>query len=665
MYLFSEFQVFPFFILMILWAVGGWLISARLFDLKPVERHLIGFSLGLILSNWLSNLLTRILPMPFAFWASALIVLGGGILLAWPMRKDLRSMLSFSWGQWLAFALLAFFFTLINRGLAMLDDYAHLPLVSIMGAGNIPPQFPLDRNINFGYHYFLLLLGAQYMRVAGAAPWVALDLARGLTMTLFFLLAGLLAYWITDQPMAQVWGTFFAALAGGSRWLLLLLPPSIVSAISASLHLLGSTGQNGATLASLINGPWLIDGSGPVPFPFAFVSGINNPSNMALSGTGLFPFLIVVTLVLTAPRIRHRLAWLIISILLAALPLANEVVFGMLGFGLGLAILFWSIRNRSLRFPPSLRNWILVFVVSGFVAAFQGGMLTEIARGLLFKNPAAQSSYYDVGFRLVWPPTIVSAHLGSLSLIQPLQLLMALLEIGPVFLVFPLLLVRGWKQLSGENWLEAGVLFSGLVSFAAFFIEYSGTGGVRETVRLSGYFLMPATIYAVPLVWLYIQKKRQAFHILALTGALITVLSGIVLLSVQLYAMSKPVVSYYMNDLDAKAYQKYWNRLPSNAMVFDPDSGRAVTIFGRYTNTSDSWYSDKPEYTALVQAPDPYAVRAAGYDYMYYNYFYWLANKKLIDAPCAKLVDQFTDIHQATGESGDFRRLIDITSCTR
>ncbi len=57
MYLFSEFRVIPVFALMALWAIGGWLISARLFDRKPVERRLVGFSLGLILSHWPVNLL--------------------------------------------------------------------------------------------------------------------------------------------------------------------------------------------------------------------------------------------------------------------------------------------------------------------------------------------------------------------------------------------------------------------------------------------------------------------------------------------------------------------------------------------------------------------------------------------------------------------------------
>ncbi len=664
MYLFSEFRVIPVFVLMALWAAGGWLISARLFDIKPVERHLVGFGIGLVLSNWLANLIVRIVPMPFAFWISALIVLGFGILLAWPIRKTLRPMLSLSWGQWLAFAVLALVFTLIDRGLGILDDHQNLPILSIMAAGDIPPHFPFAKDVVLGYHYFLLLLAAQFMRVGNASPWVASDLAHGITMALAFLLAGLFAYRLTNKPLAQFWGTLFAAFSSGTRWLLLLLPQSILAAISHQVQLIGSAAQNGPDLQTLLNGPWQIDGAGPVPFPFAFVSGIHNPGIMGLSGFGLFPILILVLLVLLGTRIKDRFAWPVLIILLASLALANEVTFGLLCAGFFLVMITWAIANHSFRYPVPLRNWIIVFFIGGLIAMLQGGMLTETARGLIFKTASSDASYYGVSFHFVFPPVMISSHFGELSLFNPWQLLLALFEVGPVFLVFPLVLSRGRAEFKSGNWFEAGIVFSSILSLLMVFFEYSGTAGPTATTRLYGIFISVCELYAIPLVWLFLEKRGQALQTSALVLGLISIVSGLVLFTIQLYAFSHPVSTYYLTELDVQAYQKYWNRLPPNAMIFDPFAGRAVTIFGRVTNSSLTFYQSKPEFVALSKSPDPYQIHAAGYDYMYYNYFYWLANKKLIDVPCAKLVHQFTDIHQSTGQSGDFRRLVDITACT-
>lgn len=44
-----------------------------------------------------------------------------------------------------------------------------------------------------------------------------------------------------------------------------------------------------------------------------------------------------------------------------------------------------------------------------------------------------------------WPPAIISSHLGELSLLNPAQLLVALLEVGPIFLLIPLMFAWGVK----------------------------------------------------------------------------------------------------------------------------------------------------------------------------------------------------------------------------
>ncbi len=62
---------------------------------------------------------------------------------------------------------------------------------------------------------------------------------------------------------------------------------------------------------------------------------------------------------------------------------------------------------------------------------------------------------------------------------------------------------------------------------------------------------------------------------------LTAVFSGLVILGIQLIAVARPVASTFLNDLDAQMYRRHFDTLPSEAMVFDPQPSRAVTVFGR------------------------------------------------------------------------------------
>lgn len=663
MYLFHELNVFPLLLLMIFWSAGGWLITASLFDLKAVERHMVGLGAGLVASTWLVNILARFLPLAVASWLAAVVVLVVGVVLAWPIRHDLWGMFSFKWDEWLWFLALALLFIFINRGLAIFDDYAYLPSVSLMGKGDIPPHFPLDTSLSLGYHYFLLLFSAQFIPITGAAPWTALDVGRGITMTLYFILGGLLAYRMTGKPASRFFGGLFVALAGGTRWILLLLPPSLVSAISSHVHLIGATNQADVPLQELLRGPWMVEGSGPVPFPFAFVSGVLPSAVLAFGGLGIFYGVVLLLLFLTSTRVKNRIAWPLVVIFLSSLALANEVFFVMVSAGMLIVVLLQLIRSRSFRFPPLLGTWAVIFAVAWAIVLIQGGTLTDMFYNL-FRPDDLSAVYYKTSFHFVWPPEIVSAHLGVLSLFQPYQLIAALLETGPVLLVVPLLLSRGKREFYRENWFHAALLFSGLVGLLMIFVEYNGVGGIRNTSRLFVYLLNICVIFAVPLTWLYVRNKKYVIGQIALDLGFATILGGSVIFAIELFAVTNPVASYNLNELDAKMFDKYWNRLPAASMVFDPVSYRAVTIFGRSTNSNSSWYQTKPEFLDLISNPDPYVIHAAGYDFMYYGARYWLEHEGLLAKPCVKILDQETDIHQATGEAGEFRRLTDITACT-
>ncbi|HEX5809344.1 MAG TPA: hypothetical protein VFY25_11805, partial [Anaerolineales bacterium] len=288
MYLFNELQVIPLVLLFLLWGLGGWLMTIRWFELEAHERGLIGLGLGLVISNWLGNFTARFLPMNVAFWAAGLMTLALGLLAALPLDRELlRRRMNVQWSTWLVFAALVFLFTLIRRGLGMLDESQNFPAISLMATGDIPPHLPGASDVRYGYHYFLFLLGVQFMRVASAPLWTAFDLAHGLTMALAITFAAFLAWRLTrNRTIAWISAAFFA-LAGGTRWLLLLLPGTLLNRVSSAVTLIGSGRSTASNLVDALARPWEAAGSGPIPFPFAFVNGVNPPAVMAHHGYGV------------------------------------------------------------------------------------------------------------------------------------------------------------------------------------------------------------------------------------------------------------------------------------------------------------------------------------------------------------------------------------------
>lgn len=664
MYLFSELQVIPLLLLFFLWGIGGWLITLRWFELYPHERGLIGFGLGLVIANWLGNFLARVLPMSIAFWAAALLTLVLGLVSAWPLQRDFfRRMQPVRWPHWLVFIFAAFVFTLIGRGLGMLDDFQNLPTISIMATGDIPPHLPGAPDLRYGYHYFLILLGVQFMRVAGAAPWTALDLARGLTLALTLALTGFLAWRLTrNQTVAWLSGIFFA-LTGGTRWLLLLLPGALLNRVSEALTLIGSGRDTASNLFEGLAQYWEVAGSGPIPFPFAFVNGVNPPAVMAHHGYGVSAALIMLLLLLLAGRQRTWQAGIPLVILLASLALANEVEFVLLYLGMVLVGIFWMVQNRSLRPPVSARFWMVIVVLASFFAVIQGGMPTEVLQGRLFPS-SSEDVYFKVGFSIV-PPTVISSHLGKLSLLQPLQLLAALFEVGPLILALPLVLGWGYKVFYEEKWFQAALIASAIPSLLSIFLEYSGNAGVTATTRLLANLFFVCKIFAVPLFWLWLQDQPNWKHNFVYGLGAITMLSGILLFALQLIAIPRPVYTDFITDMDATFYERYWDRLsPDSAWVLDTNSSRAPAIFGRQAHSLINWGVNRPEYLALLENPDPYQLHAAGYSYIYADKEYWKAYAQLLDQPCVKIIDTVEGVKQARGgQAPDFRRLADISQC--
>ena len=324
-----------------MWVAGGWMLAATSFHLRRSENSLVGAAIGLVLETWLANLLAHVLPVVVSFWLSAGIICLAGVVSGVVFRRELDFELS--WRPWCVLGGLSLIFTLIGRGLGIFDDYQNLPTISLMAAGDVPPHFALNPSLNFGYHYFLLLFAAQLMRLGSIFPWTALDVGRGLIMALPLMLAALWANRLTRSRLAGVLTGAMLAFAGGARWLLLFLPPTWLKHVSDNITLIGSASTSAPSLAQAMLGNWKIDGAGPIAFPFAFYTGINQPYVMAYTGISGSGILILLLVLLTANRRRYWGAEIILAAVLASLALANEIAFLLLMFGFMLITGIWLL----------------------------------------------------------------------------------------------------------------------------------------------------------------------------------------------------------------------------------------------------------------------------------------------------------------------------------
>jgi hypothetical protein len=125
------------------------------------------------------------------------------------------------------------------------------------------------------------------------------------------------------------------------------------------------------------------------------------------------------------------------------------------------------------------------------------------------------------------------------------------------------------------------------------------------------------------------------------------------------------VYTEYLADMDARFYEEYWDRLaPDSAWVFDPDPSRALTLFGRQTSALVNWGVNTPEFNALIEDPNPNALNAAGYRYLYADKDYWKLHALQLEQPCVKVLKTVTGAKLSHGEMvPDFRRLADISDC--
>ncbi|MDX9865032.1 MAG: hypothetical protein RBT34_09525 [Anaerolineaceae bacterium] len=647
-----------------LWSLGGIWIVRRVFRLEAREEVILGVLTGLIIETILANFIGRVLPLPMAFWLCAVLVFVGGLLLN--LKNGWKSLFQIKlYPVQLAVFLLLFGVSfLISRGFAIYDDFANLPTVSMIAAGHIPPIYSLNPGVTYSYHYFVMLFAGQMIRISGLYVWTAFDLARALVYALTITAAGLWGYRMTRSRIAGALTGVVTALGSGTRWLLLLIPSGILARLSTHITLIGSGADSGPTLAEALMNNWAIEGGGPRPFSFAFGNGLTGNGAMSMfASNSTINTALILLLLMTCNRWRNKWALVTTIFLIGATGLMSETGLVLITAGWGLLAVITAIRQRSLKFPPKLKSWLLAAAIGTAFALLQGGALTDTLTSrisALFAGTES-SSYQTIGFALAWPPEIVSSQLGELSLFNPWQLLTALLEIGPAMLIFPLLMVWGWKAWRAERWYEAALVLSGVISLAMIFVNFTGSTGVRNTVRLYT-FADLSILFFVPLAWMWTRRRKDGAKLAAGTAGALLLISGLVYLTTEFFAIQQPVLSYFIDPLDVKMLENHWDKLEEDSMVFDPVPSRSPTLFARASDSHITWYQAKPEWQALQKEPSLDGLVAADYDYLYMDEMYWdelpEAMQESLEDGCVRLIEE-----NIAKRGQRFRRLYDLRGC--
>jgi hypothetical protein len=649
------------------WALGGFLLVRYAFRLHRIERIVTGLATGFVLFIGLSNLLAHFLPLTIAFWVASILILVAGFLCAWRSKDRLRLHTGFLRSVTMLVGLVAItiLFTLILRGESIFDEYLHLPLISIMAAGDIPPHFYLNPTFYFAYHYAIQVYAASLVRLTNFFPWSAWDVSRALAIGFTLVLGWVWVRKVTGSRLAAWMGTFLFTFAGGARWLLLLLPAPWLSWVSQRVNMVNTGLDTAPTLTQALHTSWVIEGGGPVAFPFAFHNGIFVPVFFNLGSTGALPFLTVFLLLLLLPYGQFSTIGVIIwSLLFATLALSAEHLFAVLWVGILLAIVIALLFRKRIhiRFPRMvLIQWGSILLLSFGLALVQGGFITETARNLLntLTNVASQS-YNARGFSLRLPPGLPSAHLGSLSIFNPGQLTALLAELGPALLIVPIIFIGFKKDLKYGHLFITGLAISVVISLIfPLFFQYEVD---RSITRMPATGLWTALVLGFPILWRALPNLSSAAKIGLGVGFVVIVLAGVVIFRIQLYSIKSPQLAYFIDGLDAGYAVDYWNKLPASAQVLDRVPERAVTIFGRISRSSSGIYDLLPDWKALIDDPNPSRIAAAGYDYVYMDGIWWdglnTIQQEYYQQPCVDVLDQ-----REQKNKNDFRLLIDVSAC--
>ena len=648
----------------LLWTVGGMGLVTAIFDLRKDESLILGFGAGLILYLWLANIAGHFLTPDWAFSLPA----AGIFLLGFLVRKrkidiSLRPLIT----QAMVFCLLAGFFTLIGRGLAIFDDRKNLSIISLMANGDIPPHNPLNPLTSYQYHYGSQLLSSSLVKIGGFFPWSAFDISKGIYWALTILLIYLLIRRFADTKWTAVLLTAVYPLLTGTRYLLMLLPQNFLAGLDGKIALLGSSQDIGLPFSKAIFADWVIGGGPPAGYPYGFINGILKPLVMSHSGTETLALAIVVLIWLLA-SVRSGAAgkWLL-AILFAFLALTWESTYALLAIAVaGMLIAYWISRKKKKN--AAMTTLVLAGILSIPVVLLQGGTLHEIVKNAIsgfFTSTSTINAEITTGgmFTFNLLPVIFSGHLGALSIFDPAQLVVGLCEAGPSIFFIPFI----WKWVRKTDDSQKKILLSMLLCSALVglllpaFLTYQSSA--RDITRFSAYGL--AVLDILFILFLIENWKTQKNFLRGLEIACLCLMAvgGLVTGAVQLSALNQPVLTEGVDGWDARISKTIWGTLDKEGWIFDPSSynWRAEVLSGKGSMIESAVFTNE-DWEELRTNPSIEGFLAHDLTYIYMDEAWWNDLDETARAELSRdCVQEAAKVEDA--ENGILRALLWIGAC--
>jgi len=608
----------------------------------------------------LANLVSHWLSLVWSFITATVVIFSIGIFLS--RKFFFRGEMVKDWQQSLALLLVFLFlfglFLKINQGLAIFDENYNLPIVSRIAADDVPPHFPFDPSQPLAYHYGLHLIAGIAVRLGGLSPWSAFDAVRAFTHALMLILAFLWFERKTQSFWTAVLGTGVTYFGGSTQWLLLLAPQNWIEKLNSIIALSNTALNSGTNLYEVLVKNWNIDGLGVVSLPFAFIGGIFKPQNLALTSNGAAVALTIFLLLLLEPKRWQITNTAILSLLLASLALTAEYLLGLMLIGMGLVALFMALRERYL--SPLVHFAALWIPASGFALLAGGVISVMVIHDLGLKSDMPYNTHGSLAFEVLLPPSLPTLYFGRLSLFKIDTLLFSIILLGPLIVLIPLSLTQLRTRTAPLQLIQHGML-----SGAAVCILLSLVVGIEDSLgaitRLLDTALLVILILSFPLLHYLWEKRSQFLQTLIALSLIILSMGGIVTFGLQLLAAARPQSTVYIDGLDTRFYNTYWDHLSSDAQIFDPNPPRSIVLFGRSVGSIAADYGRwLPDWQQLLTNPTPLQLIQKGYTHAYLDKRFWNSltdsTKSDWEQGCASLIEVQT-------LDSDFRRLYDLQGC--